>query len=277
MDKGIIYSKVNNSFLFVEHYWKNILIGVMAVLLFFSFKACNKNKDQYNNLVAKQDWLERKVDSLTNAKGEKVMESNVVKTTDKDFIKNVSDSLFDLKKKDAKKVKSVSALGEADQVFNLHNQYIPIDTSGGVNDHANWVDLTIDSTEQVRINGIYHGHGFITHTDSVKYNGFKEGDHFKKDTSIYSISATLAYQNGQRELRIDDLTARDSLYWRIIEKRKGFLKGTETVAQIINTNPVFDITGTRTMIFKNKVSKWNQWIKPALVGIAALFIRSKLK
>lgn len=217
---------------------KNILIGILSLVLLFSVKTCvDKNKQ-----ISKLTFEYKQVDSIKNQLGQTVIlqKTEVVSTkSERDALKKTSDSLFNLRKKDEKKIKDILALYKAALTTKIDSVEVPyIDITA----RKEWEDSIVRRCSDV-IN-YYEANSIIvpkTARDSTK--------NFQAD-----FTATLSGIN------INSLTIPDTQYIRFVTLKGGFLKKDqngkrhlfkrkEFQTQVIHTNPLIHITGQNSAIY----------------------------
>lgn len=223
---------------------------VAAIALFFSIRQCRNNAIDAENWKGKYTYQNQVIDSFKNNKGIKVVEQKVAETNDKDELKKLSAQLFDLKKGMERKIKEVKALVKANQQVDIVDDTIPYTTDNPV------------KLED------YYTNDTLVHKDSV----IIPPRSFAVNDSNYSLHGKVLLTG----VMIDSLRLQNTISFRIAEKKTGLFKR-ETVAQAINSNPLFHNTGMNSIVLKKKTTAWNKWIKPALTAGITLFIQSKLK
>lgn len=229
---------------------RDIIIVALLVILAFAIRTCSKNKDTAINWKGMYDYQTQVTDSFKNAKGLQVVEQKPAIFTDDAALKAASKDLFDLKKKDEKHVKEISALVSANQKLSIKNKVIPFDTNS----------VTTKAEDY-----------FPKDTPLNKDSVIIPPKPFHESDSNFSIAGKVLLKGVQ----IDSLIVFNKLSFRIIESKKGLFKSRETLVQAINSNPFITNSSLQSMVVKNKVTSWNKWIKPVVVALAAGFATYK--
>jgi hypothetical protein len=226
--------------------WANRLrIALVAVsLLCLIMWVCNsvlqveRDTNHENLQIALSDAR-----SLRNEKDELVQEVKT-HTATKAQLLHLSDSLFALHAKDERRIKEVTRLVVMKQSVQLDK---PV--------HAAW-------TSPAGTQG--------QHTPPSK--GEMEGECIPVPAAFAYESEDISLQGTVRAdgVSIDSLVMPNTLIIREATRRKGFLGwGRESIVQWHNTNPLWRSDRAAYYTVPKHVSRWNGWIKPALVGIGA--------
>lgn len=225
---------------YIDKYAKYLAIALL-VALFFSVNTCNKNKREAVSLQAKIDYQSQTIDSFSNTKGQQVIEQKVIETYNPEYIKELSREVFALKKE----LKKVAAFVQVKQEVRIERDTFPF----------------LVATE-------YKPGDTLVDKAAVLFPPLP----FQKVNKDYSLVGRVTLTG----VVIDSMAVYNVISFRIGEKKKGIFKR-ETVVQVINTNQLFRSTGASSITLKQKVSPWNSWIKPVLVGAGASLITYKLK
>lgn len=223
-----------------------LLVGIAVLILCFIFvpgRGVQVNKYQ-SQLVERLDSLtlaNQKLDSIKNEAGKQVQVQQALVVNKQADIKKLSDSIFNLKRKNARQIKNIIA---------FYSQ------------HTNTV---IDSIP-------------VPYLDTVEYRKFKDSLDFYKfakdsliqvpksirvDSNYFHINETIT----KTGLLINTLSIPDSQYVRIVENKGGFFKRdvngklkfhipTTVQFQTLHTNPLIHVTGQNSVLYQpNNKSK----------------------
>lgn len=220
-------------------------IVLLGLLLFFSTRQCNQNDRIAENWKAVAEFKSQQIDSLKNAFNLWVVEQKVAQTNDAAEIKKLSEQLFELDRKQERRIKKVETLVSVRQV-------------------ARVTDTLIEYERDT----VYRAAGTTISPDSVVI----PPRDFKASNEFYSISGTVQLKG----VRINDLTLPNTVSFRIADKKVGLFR-TDKVVQVINSNPHFTTTGTSSIVLKDRVNAWNRWIKPVGAAVLASLLTSQIR
>ena len=226
---------------------RNVIIAVMAIILFFAIKKCNGNADDASNWKGKYDYQNQTIDSFKNSKGIQVIEQPVAKVADADILKKLSDEIFDLKKSNERMMKKVTTFVKTDQQATIKDEFIPFDSTETRTPAEDY--FTKDSAgNNIR----------LVNADSVVL----PPKPFTKETQWYSLKGTVFLKG----VNVDSLKMKNTISWRIGEKKTGLFKR-ETTIQAINSSPYFENTAMNSITVKSKKTAWDKWIKPLIAFV----------
>jgi hypothetical protein len=232
----------------------HIIILILLVLLVITFleslksdKELKQTKEKYGIEILRNQSL---LDSITNKNGEIVKLQGAVVFEDKKLLSRYTDSIFALRKKDAKKYKETLAFYQ-----NYIDTYLPDTVYSEV----------FDTTEVKPISDNPEVQYYIDNSISVP----KE---FKIDSNYFKLGGIVTKTN----VGITSLSLPDTISGRFIEKKEGFLKRKSIEYQLTNTNPYVNIQGSKSAIYKEPKKKfWGRVAKvAAYIGIG--FLTSQL-
>jgi hypothetical protein len=225
---------------------------IIALLgLFLYVKGCQLKKTQIEltDLKAQNEFLQGSpIQQTTNQSGEIVTQSKVIEAASEATLKKLSDSLFHLKKEEAKRIKTIEELTLMVQKVHVDSVLVP------------YRDSTSPDSSLIR-------------KDSVVI----PPKAFSDSNKNYQISGTVLLKG----VRINSLTLSDSLSQQIVVQRpKGLVnrvfQPNQTLVQTHHTNELFDTQKLTTITLQQRPSAWQRWIKPVLGVAAGLLIGTKL-
>lgn len=218
---------------FLKKYWAFILIALFLVTtVWFYLKSVNQEK-QITNLKADNTLLTQSVDTFRDKNNMLVYEQEVAVYESNKKIKQLSDEVFDLKRKNDKLVKQVNYYGQVNQ--------------------------------ETRIDSVYIAYNDTVYLDTVSIDYLRVPKTFAVKNSNYSVGGTVL-KNG---VILDNISVPNILSYREIEQKQGWFKSPVTVVQIHNSNPYVYTTGMTTVTVKSKTSAWHRWILPTLTAVGA--------
>lgn len=207
-----------------------ILLAILALALAISVNRCNENKAEAMDYKAQLDYQDSTITVLQNSVGQLVAEHKSAVTENKATVKKLSDQVFNMSKAQERQIKTVTALVQGHQVVTLRDTLIDFIEVPGAADTTGFIAVPRD---------------------------------FAKVTPHYSITGKVV-QDG---IRIDSLVMKNTMSFRIGERRNNIFRPTEVVVQAINSNPYFNTVGLQSITVKARPNAWNRWIKPALAGL----------
>lgn len=237
----------------------HLLIVVILILLgIVCLQQCSiKNKnEQIQDYKAIEQFKDNSIDSLKNKLNQTVTENKIAVAASDEIIKSLSEDVFNLKDKDERRVKEVTALVREVQELKLKPPVIKYRDTGSNKPPE------------------FYTNDSLVHKDSVVIPPKSFGD----STQHYVISGTVLLEG----VRLDSVVVRDTSSFRFIEQKpKGLLKKltkpNELVIQNIHTNPYIKTIGIQAITVKPKQSTWNKFIKPALFFVAGAVVVNQLR
>jgi hypothetical protein len=225
-----------------------ILLGVVIILSIFR-EGCNQKKLEKLNAEISTYELQNQTlqDSLTNKEGQVIQLQQAVVfegERGKEALSRFADSVFALRKKDAKKYKETVAYYE--NYIRTHipdTLYVPIDTS------SNYIGA-----------------------DTLEYlaNSIRVPLKFERRSLYFGIKGEVQKSN----VRIDSLNLPDTIRGRFIEKKGKWFKPNTIEYQVFNTNPYINIDNSKSAIYQQR-KKPLKFITPLVIGIIAGILITK--
>lgn len=220
-------------------------LPLLAVILFFSLRECRSNRQGVANLRLDLDSVARQAVQIENARGQLIAENNQLQATNGRQLEQLTDTIFDLKKKDQKRVKTVQEYARIIQQFNAGGklaQFVtdPTDTSTKA---AAAVPPPCTDSNYVRV-----PQPFIYMDSTIIFRG-----------RVTRVGVWL-----------DSIRIENTLHYRTVVNKTGFLGlGRSTTVQVLNTNPAIQSLGVTSIIVPHRVNWWHRWGKPLAAAILA--------
>jgi hypothetical protein len=230
---------------------KWILIVGLSLILLWSFKTCeDKNKD-----IDKLELKNQVTDSMKNKLGQTVIIQEATITNNKQVLKHLTDSIFNLKKKQEKKIKDVIAYYSSITKIEIKDKLVPYkDTLG----RKEWEDsVSIACTKVIE----YYEANTITVPTPAS-----------DSTKNYKIDLTVT----KAGVRIDSLFIPNKLDIRFVTIKGGLLKKDASgkrrlftrksiQVQVLNSNELLKTYDQKSILYKSpKKGRWLE--KAALIG-----------
>lgn len=241
-------------------------IFVIMVLWLLSLKTCTQN-NPYQNQQATIDSLtlaNQKYDSIINKKNQTIYIQTAIVTSNQATIKNLTDSIFNLKKKNIRKSDKVQS-------------YVATYTDTELEDYLLGFKDTLE---------------FKQFADSVSNQCSEVINYMKANTitvprTVEDSSANFKFKGtiSQQGLKIDSLSFPDSTYTISVEHKGGLLKKDSKgkrhfllqksiEVQTFHTNPYVKVTGINSVIYKPKVKQ--HWLERIIIAAGASYLTYKL-
>lgn len=219
---------------------------IIALLIFIFFgimRSCHNrelHKLQDENSLLLID--KQKNDSIINKNNKIILTQEVKILNNEQSLKQYSDSIFQLKRKNEKDIKSV------------HSYY------------KNVIKVTIDTFIIPYIDTLY-----IDNSDSIYFETIIVPKKFAIKTSNYDIGGTVKKEG----VEISKLEMEDSIYGRFVTEKGGLFKKDKIKYQTFNTNPYVHIESTTSAVYKKPKKKFIHHVieKSIYIGIGILITK----
>lgn len=236
-------------------------IAVLALALIFSAATCSHYKSK-NVALALEN---QKLDSIVNKYGQiiTIQEAVVIRTNDeKEQLKAITDSLFNLTSKQQKQIKDVIAFYKGVTNTIIRDKLVPYkDTTG----RKQWQDSLRKQCQQVID---YYEDNYI----SVPKQATDSTEHF---SAVLTVS--------KEGVTINNLSIPDSQYIRFNVMKGGLFKkdtygkrhiilNKRIQVQVLHTNPLVHVTGQQSAIYIPP--KKARWLEKALLIGAGIGIKT---
>lgn len=238
---------------------ERILILALSVLVIFLTKCSSslmKDKNDMDNMITQLQLDNQKLNIVVNNRDEQIAIQKSIVTSSQSAISALTDSIFDLKKKDKKNRETIA--------YYRGRTTTRIDTL-----EISWVDTSLmkrfeDSVEAVckDVIAFYRDSAIETpHTDSFVTNDI-------------DLNFTLKKVNKIPSLVINRLAIADTLDLRFVEKKGGLFRKSAIEVQFKHSNPYISVDGSNSVFYKPQ--KKPKLLQKALLIGAGIFIGSKL-
>jgi hypothetical protein len=222
-------------------------IPVLIILFLFSLKTCTKYSGQLDQYSAKLDSFASLAQHYENALGQQIAENKQIKIQSADDLKKMTDTIFKLKKSDARKTAQVTEYARINQALRLQIALAPWDTG-----------------HQVTVTP-----GTIT--DDSGTISVPRRFHYEDSTVRLNGSVLIA------GVRIDSLVVPNTVNFRVLSKKTGFLGlGRTSEVQVLNSNPAVRTTGVLSIAVPPTLNWWQRIGKPVTFAILAAAITSQV-
>lgn len=223
------------------------VLGISLLVGIFRYMELNKEKNRYikeNELVIlKYKMTQQKLDTLYNVNKRLIQSQQMVQTESKDAINQLSQEVFNLKKKDEKHLQTIALMST--------NQRVRVDTLRvPFNDSSN-VEASIKDKDSSQLTNLIRD-SMILVPKKVSY-----------EDSTISVAATIT----KKSFTLDSLTIPNTLHQRIVLDKGGLFKKDAYRLQSFNTSKYVGTTKEESVIYVP--SKKNTFLKILMTAIVA--------
>jgi hypothetical protein len=220
--------------------YKYIIYSILVLFLLNIVNKCNKEK--YTELEDKYKLTQidkQKLDSIVNKQGEVIKTQEVTILRDKESLKEYTDTIFNLKNKQERKIKEVIAY------------------------YNNKTRVQLDSFFVYEVDSIPYP--YVITEQYISDSMINVPRTYRVDSPYFKFDATVL----KKGMVINSLILPDTTYGRFIELKHGKIQ-----YQIFNKNPYIKIENSNSAIYKPK-KKRLKWLIPLGIGIATGIIIAK--
>lgn len=222
-------------------------IGILVLLLLNTCRLNRKITSQ-SSKITEQQLANQKLDSIVNKQKQVIYEQDVIITDNQSVIAALTDTIFNLKEKDAKNIKTIAYYQGRTKTV-IRDIKIPYLDSAKMKQFS---DSLIAHCQEV--------------IDYIQDSTVKIGTVAKDSTPNYSIQQTVMVDG----IRIDNLTIPDTLNLRFIQHKGGLFRKAKIEVQYFHTNPLVKTTGSNSVMYiPKKKSFFTRVILPVAVGVGA--------
>jgi len=238
-------------------HWPWIITAFLSLLVWLQTCRYQKAVDEINQkeqVITQQELDKQTLHTIVNKQKKTITEQNVLTTTSQKAINDLTDTIFNLKKKDAKNTQTI-AYYKAVTKLRIDSFDIPY----------------LDTLAMKRF------------SDSVEAQ-CQEVLTFMRDSTIvvpkdvvmddpnFSLSASI----GKQSLLINALVIPDTLQLRFVEHKHGWFKPKTVEVQWFHSNPLIQTTSANSAIYRPvKKSFFKRVILPVAIGVGAGLIIAK--
>lgn len=224
----------------------------LVVLLIFSFwNGCHKEA-LMGSLQGVVDSLEKQSVVLQNNLGKSVTQNWEHEVESRKQLKSLTDTIFDLKKADQRRVKEVERYARVAQQVTYKDRL------------ATWTDTP---------------HVTDTHVGDIPPQ--------PADTNLIRIPRPFKYMDStisfagvvvRAGVRVDSINITNKLHLRTVTLSSGFMNWKrQTAVQAINENPAFTTTGITSLVVKDRVTWWHRWGKPVAFAVVSIVAYDRIR
>lgn len=213
----------------------------LVVLFLLSLFTCNRQRGAVADLRLDLDSVARLARHFENEKGQVITENQVLKAEGARQIQDLTDTIFNLKKEDRKKIKQIQDYTRIIQQFKTDPKFAPFTDS-------DFLELVKKDSTQTAVTP--------AHATDSNYIRVPRPFMFWDSTVRFAGRVTL------RGVWLDSIRIENSLHFRTVIEKTGFMNmGRKTSVQVLNSNPAITTMGVTKIETGNKPNWWNKWGK----------------
>jgi hypothetical protein len=218
----------------------------LVVLFLLSLFTCNRKAGALADISLNLDSVARQARQFENEKGQVITENKVLKAESGRQLKELTDTIFNLKKRDEKRVKTINSYARIIQEYNSGPKFAPF-----IEDAGDFTKLVDSGTKTAG----------PTPRDSNYIRVPRPFLYLDSLTKIYGRVTRLG-------VWLDSMKVENTVHFRTLTEKTGFLNlGRQSTLQVLNTNPAITTVGATVVQIPNKPNWWNKWGKPAAFAI----------
>jgi hypothetical protein len=250
---------MNQLVLFIRKRYKELIIIVLLLLLVFGGAMFKKTYNSQRSAIDSLSLANQTSKSFINRQNQVITQQTILITESQSSIKKYTDSIFNLNRREQRRVKEVIAFySEKLKAALADTVDIPYTDNGNsdtVNATGEYFEES-DCEEYIR-NAIV---GKISVPKSVLLDS----------VGVFKIDATIL----EKGLRINKLEIPDTLSLRVVENKTGLFKPRTLDVQAKHSNPMFTTVDQTSILYKPKPK--GKWVVRALILGLGIYLGSKL-
>jgi len=219
-------------------------LPLLAVILILSLRECRNNRQAVADLRLDLDSVARQAVQIENARGQLVAENKQLQATNAEQLKDLTDTIFALKKQDAKRVKTVQEYARIIQQFKTGGKLAPF--------------LPVPEDTATRT--------------AAEPAPCADSNYVRVPRPFMYLDSTISFRGRVTRVGVwlDSVQIENTLHYRTLVNKTGFLNlGRSTTVQVLNTNPAITTLGVTSITVPHRVNWWNRWGKPLAAAILA--------
>ncbi len=230
------------------------IILVAGIIFLLCLVKCQREKTLIaESVVTELQLKNQELDSIKNLQDQVIYTQTVLETLSQKSIKDLTDSMFNLKTKYKKDLTKVLAYYSSTSKTEVKDKQIPYLDTGKMKKFS----------------------------DSIEASCREVLDYYRKKTvevpkTVYDSSKHFVF-SGQilkNGFNVNKVTFPDSTYLRFAEKKGGLFKKNYTEVQVLHTNPYVTVTSSNSVIYKSPPK--SRIIERVLIFAGGVLLGSKL-
>lgn len=213
----------------------------LAVLFLLSLFTCNHKAGALADLRLDLDSVAYQARQFENEKGQVITQNEVLKAESAQQIQNLTDTIFNLKREDKRKVKQIQDYTRIIQEFKTGPKFAPFIEDAG--DFTRLVENDSTATAGTRA---------------------RDSNYIRVPRPFLYWDSTIQFAGRVTRLGVwlDSIRIENRLHFRTVVEKTGFLNmGRITSVQVLNSNPAITTLGVTKIQTANRPNWWNKWGK----------------
>ena len=230
------------------------ILVVLLVALLLILHTCNrKNLKEKDTQITALQLEKQTLDSMVNASGQTILQQQSIVTSSQTAIQELTDSIFDLKKSQDRKIREVIAYYKGITVTKVDSVLVPYVDSGYIKKFGDSIAKGCNEVIKYLIDSTIH-----------------VPQQFSSISPDLRISGTVNKQG----VLIDSLQIPDTLQLRFIERKGGLFKRRSVEIQFFHSSPYIQTTSSNSVIYQPPKKK--RILEKALLIGLGVFLGTKL-
>lgn len=221
-------------------------LPLLVVILFFSLRECKSNRQTIANLSVNLDSIARQAKQFENKNGQLVAENKQIYATTGRQLEQLTDTIFNLKKADQKRVKTVEQYARIIQQFKAEGKL------------AHFVDEPTDTSTKT--------------AGAVELPPCADSNYVRVPKPFMYMDSMVIFRGRVTRVGVwlDSIRIENTVHYRTIVNKTGFLNlGRTTTVQVLNSNSAIQTMGVTSITIPHRVNWWHRWGKPLAAAILA--------
>lgn len=217
----------------------------LVVLFLLSLFTCNRQRGAVADLRLDLDSVARQARHFENERGQVITENQALKAESGRQLKELTDTIFNLKKRDEKRVKTINSYARIIQEYNSGPKFAPFIEDAG--------DFTA-----------------LAGKDSTPTAGPRDSNYIRvpKPFMYWDSLTTIHGRVTRVGVWLDSMKVQNTVHFRTLTEKTGFLNlGRKSTLQVLNTNPAITTVGATVVQIPTGPNWWHRWGKPAAFAI----------
>jgi hypothetical protein len=237
--------------------WITAVVAILALLLLLNTFRLNKKVGEQETVITQQQLDNQTTKEIVNKQGKTITSQKVIITQSQESINLLTDSIFDLKAKDAKNTNTI-AYYKAHIKVRVDTVKVPYTVNPDLADRLELSDSLIQACKDV--------------IEQMDAQSVPTGTVAEIVNDSLSLKATI----NKNELVINELTIPDTLQLRFVEHKGKLFKRGSVEVQFFHTNPLFKTEKASSAYFQPKKKSFLQRVLlPIGIGIGAGLLIAK--
>lgn len=230
------------------------IILVAGIIFCLFLVKCEREKTLIaESVVTELQLKNQELDSIKNLQDQVIYTQTVLETSSQKSIRDLTDSMFNLKKRHSRDIKNVTAYYSSVSHTTVKDKLVPYLDTLGMKRFSDSLEAQCESVIKF----------YRDSTVQVPKSVYDSSKHFVFSGQIL--------KNG---FNVNKVTFPDSTYLRFAEKKGGLFKKNYTEVQVLHTNPYVTVTSSNSVIYKSPPK--SRIIERVLIFAGGVLLGSKL-